>query len=509
MSGLRRIGLPSVGITIGTSLCARLLFAAVLGYGVDEAYAVSVARPMALSYFDHPPLHFWVAGTMSALLQTTRPLVVRLPFLAMFCLTLWVIADLTRQRFGEHAARIAAVALAASGVPGMTSGTWVLPDGPLLCGSAVGVWALSHVLGGAPTDHEPAPRDIRKWWLVAGTAFGVAALSKYHALLLVAGVALYVLTDPDERRQLRTPWPWIALVLVMAALIPVLRWNASHDWASFRFHGARARAERWSLAPFAEMQLGQMAWLFPWIAIPLWRALASSIQVSATTGTRRLLLCTAAGPVLLFSLVPLGGARGLPHWTAPGWLFVFPMLGAWGAARLEGSTDRATFAWPRWLGVAVAASAVLLALTLAHVRWGTGDRWLDARARDSDPTRDAVSWAPAIDPTADVLLVRSWIQGGQAGAASARATRIVCLCTDPHHFAYRPGATIRPGDHGLLLERVRTRPPELPATAFGGDSLDIVLRDTVRLERDVRIVRYDVKRRRNISAGPMAFRAAW
>ena len=40
---------------------ARLAFAAALGPGYDESYTIVVARRLDLSYFDHPPLHQWIA----------------------------------------------------------------------------------------------------------------------------------------------------------------------------------------------------------------------------------------------------------------------------------------------------------------------------------------------------------------------------------------------------------------------------------------------------------------
>ena len=40
---------------------ARLVFAFSLGLGVDESYTLAISRRLSLSYFDHPPLHQWVA----------------------------------------------------------------------------------------------------------------------------------------------------------------------------------------------------------------------------------------------------------------------------------------------------------------------------------------------------------------------------------------------------------------------------------------------------------------
>ncbi|MFN5598962.1 MAG: ArnT family glycosyltransferase, partial [Gemmatimonas sp.] len=228
--------LPSRTLIIAASLLVRATVAVVLGLGVDEAYAVSVARPWSVSYFDHPPLHFWLAGAMTWLTGSTEAIAVRLPFLVLFTGTLWLVGQLTARAVGDVAARYAVLALAASGVLGITSGSWVLPDGPLLFLSMLGVYLLYPLVVDETTGQEPAEHG--KWrWFAAGLAFGAAALAKYHALLLVSGLGMYLLLDAHARRHLRTPWPWMALLIVMVACTPVVWWNAQHEWVSFRFQG--------------------------------------------------------------------------------------------------------------------------------------------------------------------------------------------------------------------------------------------------------------------------------
>ena len=50
----------AVAILTGFAI-ARLLFAFAIGLGVDESYTVAISRRLSLSYFDHPPLHLWMA----------------------------------------------------------------------------------------------------------------------------------------------------------------------------------------------------------------------------------------------------------------------------------------------------------------------------------------------------------------------------------------------------------------------------------------------------------------
>src|SRR5712691_9280118 len=76
-----------VAVLILTTFLARLLFAAALGLGIDESYMVAAGRKLQLSYFDHPPISWWMAWGASQLAGSENALVVRLPFVALFALT--------------------------------------------------------------------------------------------------------------------------------------------------------------------------------------------------------------------------------------------------------------------------------------------------------------------------------------------------------------------------------------------------------------------------------------
>lgn len=499
------VALPSVAVTVGVSVVVRLIVAVTLGYAVDEAYAVSVARPLALSYFDHPPLHFWMAALMTWATGVSTPWLVRLPFVGAFSLTLLAMARLTRELFGDRAARVATLALAASGVLGITSGTWVLPDGPLLAALATAAVVLQPLF--VPAVGAEMSAAERRWrWLAGGALLGVALLAKYHAALAMVAIGVFTLGRRSTRADLRTPWPWTALLLAILGLMPTLLWNAQHAWVSFRFQGARASATQWSLTPFVAMLGGQIAWLLPWVAVPLLiatfhalhaiRAPAISRGEAGTHERDALAYCLVwmAGPVLLFNAVSASGANTLPHWAAPGWLFGMPLVGWWFTRTPERAASPAL---ARWRVGAPVASVATVALLIGQSRVQLLDPLLPPRARATEPTRDALSWAAALPAdTAEVLLVRSWIQGGQLGAASAAPRPIVCLCADPHHFGLRANLPRR-WTHGTLVERIQPWKPDWRAApdALAGDSLRFRWRDSLRLAADVVLVRYEVTRR--------------
>src|SRR5215813_11557127 len=121
----------AVAVLILTTLAARVLFATALGLGIDESYMVAAGRKLQLSYFDHPPLAWWIAWGAAHLTGSESAVVVRLPFIALFALTTFLMYRVGAVLFDPEAGLWAAVVLNLAPVLGVTAGTWVLPDGPL------------------------------------------------------------------------------------------------------------------------------------------------------------------------------------------------------------------------------------------------------------------------------------------------------------------------------------------------------------------------------------------
>lgn len=146
LAGSKSFGLTSgivlsperaAGGVILAFLIFRLILTATLGLGVDESYSVGVAHDLELSYFDHPPLHYWIAHLFMPIFGDGRAS--RWPFVAIFVATNWALYLLTRHLFGAWAAAWAVFALNITGFFTLAGG-WILPDGPLMllpCGSGL------------------------------------------------------------------------------------------------------------------------------------------------------------------------------------------------------------------------------------------------------------------------------------------------------------------------------------------------------------------------------------
>src|ERR1700693_5035803 len=168
---------PPILPLIAATTLIRLAFAATTGLGMDESYMVTAGRVLSLGYFDHPPASWWLSWGAAHMFGTEAPWAVRLPFILLFAISqilVWRIACLVAD---QRAGFWAVVALNLSPVFGLTTGTWVLPDGPLdaaLLGAAL---CLLHALPAK----DPDAFDWRAagWWAATGLCAGLALFSKY------------------------------------------------------------------------------------------------------------------------------------------------------------------------------------------------------------------------------------------------------------------------------------------------------------------------------------------
>ena len=424
---------------------ARLALAAALGPGFDEAYTIVVARRLDLSYFDHPPLHQWIAHF--AALALGEGAWTRLPFIALFAATGWMLFVLTRRLFDARAGIVALVALNLSLFFLASGGGWVVPDGPLLFSLAGAALALAALCFGAPT-----PRGAWGLWLAVGLCLGLAGLSKYSAGLFALSLLAFLALSPRQRRWFAHPAPYAAALLAVALATPVFVWNWRHDWISFAFQAHRgATGGGWRPEQVGAMIVGQIAFLGPWIFLPLAGALVAALRRPFDDERRLFLLCLALPPILVFTLTPLWGARGLPHWPMPGWFFVFPLLGAW-----LGEAWAARFALKRWaIAISVVTMAAgILAVSQATTGWATRVVALPPGA--VDPTLEMLDWsalraAPALQGSPAFVVAMRWTEAGKIGLALGPRVPVLIFSGDPRGIAFLDDSRRYLGQDGVVV----------------------------------------------------------
>lgn len=438
----------------------RLILALLIAPSVDESYAVAMSRRLALSYYDHPPMMFWLTGAATRLTGSEHQLVVRLPFLLAFAATTVLVYRLGARLFGRRAGLWSAASLNLTLFFGVCAGGWILPDGPLLLAAAAAAVCLAAALFENP-GQASAP------WYAFGFFTGLALLSKYHGLTLLAGAGLFLVSSRPHRFWLRRPAPYLSAAIAFVVFSPVLFWNASHGWASFRFQSGRAGTiADTGATPFLGSLGGQVAWMLPWIWAPLLVAFGGALRAGPGAAARWLLACLAVGPICGFTFLTILGRPGLPHWTAPGYFFLFPLLGAELSRRVrEGS------AWPRrWLAGSVVGLVVVSVALAAHTANGWIGRVAPGLMGIGDPTLDLVPWdglAPqlaAFGQPGVVIAGSLWSDTAKITYALGPKVPVTCLGEDPRGFHYVTDPRSLLGRDVLLV--VRRRPGPEPMAAY-------------------------------------------
>jgi len=427
---------------LALGLAVRLMLAAWLPLGIDEAYAIAVARQFSWSFFDHPPIGFWLPVAAAWLTGIEAAFVYRLPFVALGTLTawaIWQIGTLWSPRAGLWALILFHLA------PHMMFGSalLVVPDAPLNAGGAVAILLALRALRGG---HGAL-------WLGAGLAMALALSSKYQAALLGLGLLGYLITTRPGHAALRKPWVWMGAGVALSGLLPVLIWAVETDWVSFRFQGARTGGA-FNLENLLAMSAGQAAYLLPPV---LALALVGLARVQGGA-----LLRWAALPVILaFGAVYAFGTDTLPHWTMPGWLFALPLAGVVmaGAGRVwRGALW--SFALPVW--ALIAALALHLPTGLLARGAPQWDRQLEmVSLRGLDRALTDGGWLDGIV----AIAVPDWRAGGQVGTALGGAFPVAVLGPDARHFAFH---SLPEGPRLLVRLRHAASPPASPpAQPFG------------------------------------------
>ena len=330
-------GLLALGLLIHVG------FGFLLGFSVDEAHYAFYAVKLDWSYFDHPPLVGWLQWplvTLQAPVGILRLIPQALWFVS--CVIAWqlardpslpVLIRLPLARDSDSAAQkhlfdqtqprelagLCAVGLVLLAPLMHVLAVGLLPD-TLLMALALGLMKLTLSI----CQHE-TPKSIRvTQWLLLGVLLGLAGLSKYTAVFSALAVAV-ILLSRFGLVLFSNVGLCLAASVAVILISPVLYWNISHDWISFKYQLNHGSGGEWQVKRFLLFFVIQLGAFGPLLvgtsAVVLWLGVKQKNTPALT--------------ILLFFLIPFGitaalsGGGGLPHWTAPAWLAVTPF-----AARL-------------------------------------------------------------------------------------------------------------------------------------------------------------------------------
>ena len=280
----------------------------------DESYYWLWSRHPAWAYYDHP------AG-VAVLVRASTALGGATPFgvrwlnalIGTACVALtWLVG---RHLLSRRAAIVSAAAVAV-GAPYLVTSRFVYTDALTLSLTLLNLLTFWRMTG------EGAG-------MVQGVAFGLTLgllfNTKYSAYVYAMALTAALLID--HRHLLRKPRLWIAAAVAGLGLVPVVAWNAGHDWASFRWqlsHVTRGTTQAITLLGSAHHAWAYLTWpLILLSIIGLGRVRTSAERLLTLVGLF-LLVPVAAAPInsprnLSTGLVPLlllAGTRLPPALTS-------------------------------------------------------------------------------------------------------------------------------------------------------------------------------------------------
>lgn len=298
----------------------------------DEAHYWDWSRNLDVAYYSKPGMVAWVIRASCAVFGDVM-WAVRLPAGVLAIGTSICTYWLMRYLFGSDRLALGTVALTHT-VPMYIFGSLAMAtDSPLFF-----FWALTTCVGAFAIFSE------KKWaWLLMGLAGALGVLSKYAMPLWYVGLVMFLLWDRDSRKWLRTPWPYLGLLVTLLAFAAPLWWNYANDWVTAKHVGRQtgmtATEGAWYLNP--PLMIGTQAGIVgPVLAVFIVLAVIKVIKAtragSESTAeasphdwrATRYLLCIGAG----YFLCCLAASFRVPleaNWPAPSFYTLVPLAAWW------------------------------------------------------------------------------------------------------------------------------------------------------------------------------------
>lgn len=378
---------------------------------LDVVESLAWGREWEWGYYKHPPLAPWVLHLFYVAFGKAGPFL-----LSQLCIatTLWMVWRTGCRLMAHDRAFLGTV---------LTMGV-AYYTGPALefnhNVAQMPVWAaLGYCLVACLQEGRP------RQWLALGLVAGLGLLTKYSVVVLLACQGLYLMLT-SERRVLRQSGPWLAVVVMLAVLVPHMHWLWQLDWLPMSYASARAvstsASPRLDAFRFLGAQILNHLPLALIVAAALLgtrqeRRVAPAAQAApaaqgggvAAAGRSGYLLVLALGPGLLVTLLGLVTGKQLRDmWGMPMWAFSGLLVAAWLPAHWLAPMRP-------WLLRGLAVWLVLVSL-LAGAYLAYGAQWRNHPSRTDWPqaalAREAqATWLSVADCRLDTVASDYWLAG--------------------------------------------------------------------------------------------------
>ena len=397
-------------IVISTIL--RFFIAYFIEFGNDEVYYWTYALYPDWSHFDHPPMIGYMIQLFTGNLSISSEWAVRLPSVVLGAVDTWMMFAIGKRLKNELTGLYAAILYTVSIYSFLIVGVFILPDTPQIFFMLLAFYSFIKAL-----DSEELGKKEKKSMLLAGLFTGLGIFSKYTAIYMWVGAALFVLFF--KRKWFKEITLYIAGFITLLFIIPILYWNDVNDWISFTFHGNRVDVTKYGLRLdyfFSELG-GEILYNNPvYFVICIISIVYCLRYIGRYLSKEQTFLVLFMGLPIIFTFLGFSLFRHtLPHWSAPGYVMLMPLAAAYLATKFQRNLRPKTIPWPLQIGIGL----LILVLLLGVLQIKLGIFRLDkskvyTELGEDDVSLDLYGWDQIGDEFATVR--KTAIEKGQIAA---------------------------------------------------------------------------------------------
>jgi len=497
----------------------RLLIANLINLGNDEVYYFTYAVLPDWNHFDHPPLVGIFIRIFTFNLHCNAEVFVRMPGIIAAAMNTWLIARLGTSIRNRNTGLIAALLYNSSVYTSILSGIFILPDSVQLTFWLGALHAMLRCIKATGL------ADIHRYLLLTGLFIGLATMSKVHGIFLWFGFMGFIVSD--RRGLLKSPYLYLSMAITALLTSPILFWNISNDFITWRFHSERVTVNDTGInvKSFFKTTIGQVLYANPFQVILF--ILTGRLSLTGKAFLRRrgivdaavmngLGLDAASVALLYWCSLPIIACTTLvslfrdtlPHWSGPGFLGLMLLGAAWADHQISLSIDNL----PKKL-LTGSVGLILFVFTVGPILTrcypGTMSSKRFPHTGAGDATLDIAGWEqllPAFEKlrTDDIasgqmkrdapMVVHKWFPGSHIyyHAAYPLGMRTVGIgkLDDLHQFAWlnRASGDVPAGSDAWYISPSNNFSD--PAEIYAGQFEDFEKAGTITQRRNGRVARY-------------------
>lgn len=298
-------------IIVGTAL--RLLFTTTTELSADEVYYWTYALKLQWNYFDHPPIVAWLIRLTTGNLLFNNEFFVRVGAVVACAICTWLVFKIGSLLQNQQTGWFAALLYTASVYGSITIGANIIPD------SAEMVFWLSSVLLLIKISRlTTTMQKANLLWCLFGLMVGLCIMSKVHGAFLWFGAVLYVLVI--NRNWLKYRGIYLAAVITLVIISPIIIWNVQNNFISYKFHSGRISVigAGVHISSFFKAIAGQVTSSNPFNFFLIWSNLLLVFKQKLPIDKKEIkLLLFCSLPLIAVILIISLSRETFAHWAGP------------------------------------------------------------------------------------------------------------------------------------------------------------------------------------------------